>query len=154
MKDNFEYWVHQGGRHFLTLYWIQYALFYVLAIGLALKTKNPFVFLIIGFLPYIPIVIFRRARSPFGSLENGIKENDNNLYERLLKGLPEQYDNSSKYRAGYFFTALLKEPETTLNPTILLFKRNYHGINKQAGASLLLWFITLCGLGAYLYINR
>jgi len=154
MKNNFEYWINNSARNFIVLYWLQYAFFYFLAIGLALKTKNPYAFFIIGFIPYLAMLIFRGVRSPFSSLENGIKTNDISLYQRLVNELPQQYNQSAKYRAGYFLSVLLKEPEAKLNSAILAFKKNYYRINSHAIVSLVLWFSTFIVLLVYLYIDR
>jgi hypothetical protein len=154
MKDNFEYWVNNSGRKFLLFYWVQYVFFYFLALGSALKSTNPYAFLIVGFTPYITMLIFRSILNPLKSLENGLKTYDISFYQRLVKGLPEQNRRSAKERAGYFLRAVLTEPEANLNSAILAFKKNYSRTIRHSMVSLVLWFSTFVVLWTYLYFGR
>ncbi len=154
MKNNFDYWVNINTRNFLIFYWVQCAFFYFLAVGFAIKSRNPFSFLIVEIIFSVVILIFGSIRSPFGSLENGIKKNDMLLFDRFMEKIPEEYTRSSKRISGYILLALMKEPEVNLNSKILSFKRNYSGVYKHAAFSLILWFITYFALGAYLYGSR
>lgn len=153
-KNNFEYWANNSAAKFLIFYWSQYIFLYLLALWLAVRTSNPFIFLIVGVCPYFVILCFRAVHSPFSNLEEGIKEYNPELHERLKAKIPDKYTSIPKYRAGFMFSLLLKEPESNLNSKLLAFKKNYYGINKHAMISLFLWFITFFALGAYLYIHH
>lgn len=152
MKNNFDYWVSYAGKAFLVIYWIQFLSIYFLAISLAVKTKNPFVFLFLGFCPYLVILAYLRIRSPFNTLKDGIKKYDGALYERLSRKIPEKYSKHEKKAAASLFFFLSDEPEATLHPDIICFKKNYGKITNMATVSLSLWFITLVVLGIYLFI--
>src|SRR4030042_2193827 len=99
MKNNFNYWVKSANKTFLFIYWVQFMAIYFLAIALSVKTRNPLAFIFLGFCPYLIIRFYLWIRSPFSTLEEGIKNYDFILYERLSQNIPEQYIKLKRKRA-------------------------------------------------------
>jgi hypothetical protein len=151
--NNFDYWVKTDIRKFLIFFWLQYCILNILAIWLALRLGNPFAFLIIGFLPYFVILLFRGVHNPFRTLENGIKKYDALLYEHLSKRIPDKHIKRPKYRTASIYELFMKESEAKINSNLLVFKKNYTKINRYAMLSLSLWFFTFIALTTYLYIT-
>jgi len=121
MEDKFDYWVKNDVGKFIKLYWIQYGLFYILGVWLALYSRTLSAFFIIGFLPYFVILIFRRSHSPFNDIENGIKKYNSPLHGRLSNLISEK---QPKQRAASIYTQFMREPEIKLDSALLAFKKN------------------------------
>jgi hypothetical protein len=154
MKNNFEYWIKNDARRFLTFHWIQYALFSLLAIWLSLRSRNLFVYFVMGFLPYLVILIFRWTHNPFRWLEDGIKKYNVTIYERFSKQITEKHARLPQQRAPSMYGLLIRAPESQLDSNLLAFKINYRRINLHADSSLSLWFFTCIALAIYLYVTR
>lgn len=151
MEDKFDYWVRNNVGRFIRMYWMQYCFFYVLGAWIALHSRTLSAFFIIGFLPYLVILIYRRSHNPFNDVENGIKKYNSPLHERILSLVSE---NRPKQRAASIFTQFMKEPDIKLDSTLLAFKKNYNRINTHAMISISLWFFTSAVLTLYMFLTR
>lgn len=151
MEDKFDYWVRNDVRKFIRLYWMQYCLFYVIGAWLALHSRALSAFFIIGFLPYLVILIYRWLHNPFYDVESGIKKYNSPLHERLSNLVSEK---QPKQRAASIYTQFMKEPEIKLDSALLAFKKNYSRINTHAMTSLSLWFFTSAALTIYMFLTR
>jgi len=154
MKNNFEYWVKNDAHRFLTVHWIQYAFFYLIALWLSLRLHNLLVFFVIGFLPYLVILIFRQSHNPSKWVEEGIKKYNAHLYERLSSRISENHKKQTQHKAPSMYGLLISEPESHLDPNVLAFKKNYRRINIHADTSLSIWFFTCVAIAIYLFSTR
>jgi len=125
MKNNFEYWIKNDASRFLKIHWLQYAIFYLLAIWLSLRSRNLSVFIVIGFIPYLMILIFRSSHNPFRWIEDGIKKYNAPLYEHLSSRISEKLRKQPQHRAFPIYGLLLTESESELDTNLLAFKKNY-----------------------------
>jgi len=151
MEDRFDYWIKNDPSKFLRIYWMQYGLFYILAIWITFHSHMLSAFFVIGFLPYLVILVFRWSHNPFKDIETGIKKYNSPLHEHLSKLISEK---QPKQRAASIYDLLMREPETKLDSALLAFKKNYNRINTHAMLSLSLWFFTSLALTIYMYLTR
>ena len=151
MEDKFDYWVRSDVGKFIRLYWMQFWFLYVLGTWIALHSHTLSAFFIIGFLPYLVILIYRWSHNPVNDVENGIKKYNSQLHERLSRLVSEQHP---KQRAASIYTQFMKEPDIKLDSALLAFKKNYNRINTHAMMSLSLWFFTSAALTIFMFLTR
>ena len=154
MKTSFEYWINHKDSAFFACYWMLFSVVYSCLIWLAIKTRNSLIFILPGIIPYFVIAFYRAMHNPFRTLEEDIKKYDYMLSERFAQNVPEKYRDDTKKRSAYLFTFLCREPEGTLNPDVLLFKKRYARINSVAMISAFLWFVSVFVLTIYVHVNQ
>lgn len=147
MKKGFDFWITEDVSSFLRKYWIIFGAFDLVAMVLAIITNNPFMFLIIGFLPCPIIWIYRAIHNPLYDLEEIIAKYDPEFYKLLLdlsSKLPSIRIGTSKrvHRRGLLYTELMKSHTNKIDERIITFIKNNRSINNSGMISLLIWFST------------
>ena len=145
MRKGFEYWASKTIPLFLKVYWVTYSMVYLFALWQTFINNDPCIFMIIGFLPYLIVVIFRRIHKPAFDLENSILEIDPVFYKTLadksvkIKG--RRLLRSKSKQTNFFYT-LLTSDTLNVDSRIAHFIKNNLRIMTSGDISLSIWFFT------------
>jgi sensor histidine kinase YesM len=147
MKKGFDFWTSNDISSFLKKYWVIYFTFFLLAIWLTVVTKNPFVFLVVGFLPCPIIWVYRIVHKPFYKFEESIEKVAPEFYEMLKQHSSKLLSikiatSELKHKQKVMQAALLNWRDDNIDPHIKIFIKNIRRVNQSGMISLLIWFLT------------
>jgi len=159
MDKGFEFWSTKNIFPFIAAYWALFFLFDSAGTWLAVATKNPFPYLIVGIIPYPIIKIYRLLHNPYHRIEESIRQVDPELYSRSLqeetKKLVINIGSSEKaYNRARLIHELNRTGLHSNNLKVALYAKNVRAIDNSAMASLATWFFSFMGLMLFLFLTR
>ncbi|MBI5675885.1 MAG: hypothetical protein HZC48_08710 [Nitrospirae bacterium] len=152
MKKGCDFWTSENISTFLITYWLIYSLFYLMAIFLTMFIKNPFAFLIIGFIPCPLIWIYRAIHNPYYNLEECIKTYDMEFYESFLDRLTSI--KHPQKRTAFLVLELINSYKKIKDQKIITFAKNIRRVNQTGTIGFSIWFLTFMFFVFFMFAIR
>lgn len=151
MRNGFDFWASETVSAFLKIYWIFYLGIYAGAAYLTILTGNPFIFLLIGFIPYPALYLYKAMHSPYYHLEESIAEHIPEFYNQLNQKI-ELLNLSTKRRPAMLLYELIRTYEGEREP-VASYIKNIKNVNNSGAISLLIWGFSFFILVFALYLK-
>ena len=160
MKKGFDYWATNSFTAVIRTYWLIYAFYYLISIWAAyMLGGNPFIFLILGILPYVFLHIVKAIHSPIYNIEESIKKIDPELYALLSesnvkpKGIVV-IGEGGRFSSALMYAALLRTDLKSKDQRIKSYVENNKKVNNAGMYSLSAWVLTFIVMIFYFYSLR
>lgn len=151
MRKGFDFWVSDTISAFLKVYWIFYLGIYVGAVCLTILTGNPFIFLLIAFIPYTALYLYKAMHSPYYNLEKSLSEHIPEFYNQLNQNIGS-LNLSNRRRPAMLLYELIRTYESE-GALVASYIKNIKNVNKSGAISLLIWFFSFFILVFALYLK-
>ena len=142
----------------MKIYWLIYFIIYFVAVWLSILVQNPFVYLFVGFLPYVVLRVYKAIHDPMYDLRESIEKIAPGLVQTISQqksklNIKMDVDNQ-KHQAVFLYAGLLLLNKDDMDQRILVYIRNNKRINWNSMVSLTIWFFTFLIFLLALFVNR
>lgn len=153
MKKGCDFWISENIPTFLIRYWLIYSLFHLIAISITIFTKNPFTFLIVGFIPCPIIWIYRAIHNPYYKLEEYLERYVPEFYKVVLDR-SKSIKHSKHRRSVFLLSELMRAYESIKDQKIIMFVQNIRRVDQSGTIGFSIWFLTFMVLVFLIYLIR